>query len=135
MKTWKPTAAGIMSIISGAFMAWYHWGPNTPVETIPLGIGLGLIAIAGGIFAIRRKVWGLALAGAICAIVPPHPWGELTWTPVLGILAALLVVGSKNEFSSSASKSHGAEHGPTDSSADGPVTAKSQTDSDDFKHG
>jgi hypothetical protein len=135
MKTWKPTAAGILSIISGAFMAWYHWGPHTPVETIPLGIALGLIAIAGGIFAIRRKVWGLALAGAICAIVPAHPWGDLTWTPVLGILAALLVVGSKNEFSSSASKSHGAEHGHTGWSADGRVTPKSRTDSDDFKHG
>ena len=135
MKTWKPMAAGILSIISGAFMAWYHWGPNTPVETIPLGIGLGLIAIAGGIFAIGRKAWGLALAGAICAIVPAHPWGELTWTPVLGILSALLVVGSRNEFSSSASKSHDAEHGPTDSSADGRVTAKTRTGSDDFKHG
>jgi hypothetical protein len=135
MKTWKPTAAGILSIISGAFMAWYHWGPNTRVETIPLGIVLGLIGITGGIFAIKRKVWGLALAGAICAIVPAHPWGDLTWTPVLGILVALLVVGSKNEFSGSASKSHGAEHGHTDSSADGRVTAKSRTDSDDFKHG
>lgn len=65
---------------------------------IPVGIGLGLIAIAGGIFAIRRKVWGVALAGAICAIVPPHPWGYLTWTPVLGILAVVLVALSKNEF-------------------------------------
>jgi hypothetical protein len=131
----EPTAAGILSIISGAFMAWYHWGPHTPVETIPLGIALGLIAIGGGIFAIRRKLWALALAGAICAIVPAHPWGDLTWTPVLGILAALLVVGSKNEFSTAASKSHGAEHGHTGSSADGRVTAKSRTDSDDFKHG
>jgi hypothetical protein len=104
MKTWKPTAAGILSIISGAFMAWYHWGPNTRVETIPLGIVLGLIAIAGGIFAIRRKVWGLALAGAICAIVPPHPWGELIWTPVLGIFAVVLVALSRNEFSSSVSE-------------------------------
>lgn len=116
-------------------MAWYHWGPHTPVETIPLGIGLGLIAIAGGIFAIRRKVWGLALAGAICAVVPPHPWGALTWTPVLGILAALLVVGSKNEFSSSASKSPDTERGPTDSSPHSRVTANGRTDSDDFRHG
>src|SRR5579862_5794473 len=99
MKTWKPTAAGILSIISGAFMAWYHWGPNTRVETIPLGIGIGLIAVAGGIYAIRRKVWGLALAGAICAIVPPHPWGELIWTPALGIVAIVFLVRSRNEFS------------------------------------
>ena len=48
-----------------------------------------------------------------------NPWGALTWTPVLGILAALLVVGSKNEFSRSASKPPGAEHEHTDSSADG----------------
>jgi len=65
---------------------------------IPVGIGLGLIAIGGGIFAIRRKLWGVALAGAICAIVPPHPWGYLTWTPVLGILAVVFVALSKNEF-------------------------------------
>jgi hypothetical protein len=101
MKTWKPIAAGILSIASGAFMAWYHWGPHTPVETIPLGIVLGLIAIAGGISAIRRRVWGLALAGAMCAIVPPHPWGELIWTPVLGILAMVFLVLSKNEFTDS----------------------------------
>src|SRR6516165_4911088 len=42
---------------------------------------------------------GLALAGAICAIVPPHPWGFLIWTPVLGILAVVFVVSSKSEFS------------------------------------
>jgi hypothetical protein len=59
----------------------------------------------------------------------------LTWTPALGILAVFLVVGSKNEFSSSASKSHDAEHGPTDSSADGRMTEKSRTASADFKHG
>jgi hypothetical protein len=79
-------------------MAWYHWGPNMHAAIIPVGIGLGLIAIVGGIFAIRRKFWGLALAGAICAIVPPHPWGYLTWTPVLGILAVVFVALSKNEF-------------------------------------
>jgi hypothetical protein len=98
VKTWKPTAAGILSIITGAFMVWYHWGPHMHAAIIPVGIGLGLIAIVGGIFAIRRKVWGLALAGAICAIVPPHPWGYLTWTPVLGILAVVFVALSKNEF-------------------------------------
>jgi hypothetical protein len=98
MKTWKPTAAGILSIIPGVFMAWYHWGPHTHAALTPVGIGLGLIAIVGGIFAIRRKVWALALAGAICAIVPAHPWGYLTWTPILGALAVAFLVSSKNEF-------------------------------------
>jgi hypothetical protein len=95
MKTWKPAAAGILSIASGAFIVWYRSSELIRIGSSPAGIVLGLIAIAGGIFAIRRKVWGLALAGAICAIVPPHPWGELIWTPVLGILAVVLVALSK----------------------------------------
>jgi len=99
MKTWKPIAAGILSIISGTFMVWYRSSELISIGSSPVGIVLGLIAISGGIFAIKRKVWVLALAGAICAIVPPHPWGFLIWTPVLGILAVAFVVSSKNEFS------------------------------------
>ena len=98
MKTWKPPTAGILIIISGAFIVWYRTSELISVGSSPVGIMLGLIAIAGGILAIRRKVWGLALAGAICAIVPPHPWGYLIWTPALGILAVVLVALSKNEF-------------------------------------
>jgi hypothetical protein len=98
MKTWKPVAAGILSILSGAFAVWYRSSELVRVGSSPVGIVLGTVAIAGGIFAIRRKVWGLALAGAVCAIVPPHPWGSLIWTPALGILAVVLVVLSKSEF-------------------------------------
>jgi hypothetical protein len=99
VKTWKPTAAGILSIISGTFIVWYRLSELIRIGSSLVGIMLGLIAIVGGIFAIRRRVWGLALAGAICAIVPPHPWGFLIWTPVLGILAVVFVVSSKSEFS------------------------------------
>ena len=99
MKTWKPTAAGILSIISGTFIVWYRLSELIRIGSSLVGIMLGLIAIVGGIFAIRRRVWGLALAGAICSIVPPHPWGFLIWTPVLGILAVVFVVSSKSEFS------------------------------------
>jgi uncharacterized membrane protein len=111
MKTWKPTVAGILSIIAGAFSLLvglgavikaeravrilFHWR----VETIGiLAIVLGIIAIVGGIFAIKRQVWGLALAGAICALFPPH-------VSVLGILAIVFVALSKDEFSTSATKS------------------------------
>ena len=51
---------------------------------------LGAIALAGGIFAILRKVWGFALAGAICAIFSPG------W--INGILATIFVSISKDEF-------------------------------------
>jgi len=115
MKTWKPTAAGILSIMGGAFiLAWglghvikaeFVAGTLTHWQFGPFFIVLGLIAIVGGIFAIRRQVWGLALAGAICAVFPAHPYGSLIWTPVLGILAIVFVALSKSEFSSSTTKS------------------------------
>jgi hypothetical protein len=115
MKTWKPTAAGILSIISGLLFLSLGLGRiirsgqsdgiafQWPFDTVC--IVLGLIAIVGGIFAIRRQVWGLALAGTVCAVFPAHPYGSLIWTPILGILAILFVALSKNEFSSSTSKS------------------------------
>jgi hypothetical protein len=49
---------------------------------------LGAISIAGGISAMRRKKFGLSLAGAIC-VLP---------TALLGILAIIFVSLSKKEF-------------------------------------
>ncbi len=49
---------------------------------------LGIVAIVGGISAIRRNVFGLSLAGAICAL----PSG------ILGILAVVFVALGKREF-------------------------------------
>ena len=115
MKTWKPTTAGILSILAGALSlvmavlritispvdtSGFVFQPSFGIVCIPFG----LIAIVGGIFAIRRQVWGLALAGAICALFPSHPYGHEWWSPVLGILAIVFVALSKNEFSSSTHK-------------------------------
>jgi len=49
---------------------------------------LGILAIVGGVSAIRRKSFGLSLAGAICAL-PSN---------ILGILAVIFVSLSKKEF-------------------------------------
>jgi len=101
--TWKPTTAGILSIIAGAIgvisgirvavfggiigtffgMAWLG------AFGIPLII-LGVVALVGGIYALRRRVWGLALAGSICALI--GPWA------ILGILAIIFVSLGKGEF-------------------------------------
>jgi len=97
--TWKPTAAGICAIIGGVielifglvtlsmgsfagglFMGWFA-AMGAPF------IVLGIIAILGGIFALKRKTWWLALVGSICAI----PVG-------IGILALIFVILGKNEF-------------------------------------
>jgi hypothetical protein len=105
-KTWKPTTAGILAIVAGAGqvisgiifgviggiagglkgipgMAWI-----SGAVAIPMVI-LGIVAIVGGIYALKRRIWGLALAGSICAAV--GPW-------ILGIPAIIFVALGKDEF-------------------------------------
>jgi hypothetical protein len=50
---------------------------------------VGALGVVGGIFAIRRKNWGLALAGAIA--------GTITFFPV-GVPAIIFVALGKGEF-------------------------------------
>ena len=107
-KTWKPVAGGICSIVGGAWgvlagstlCALGLCGPMMHMD--PLGMRflslfgwpalvLGIMAIIGGVFAIRRQKWGLALAGAICAVLIPPPF-------ILGILAVVFVALAHSEF-------------------------------------
>ena len=53
-------------------------------------IVIGVVAIVGGVYALRRRIWGLALAGSICALM--GPWA------ILGILAIIFVALGKSEF-------------------------------------
>ena len=114
-RTWKPTTAGILSIVAGAItlilgilalvgrgmMFSYPMGSGADwVEIFEAAqivgvvgtvlIILGIITIVGGVFALKRRLWGLALAGAIIALFP---------TIILGILAVIFVAMGKGEFS------------------------------------
>jgi len=131
-KTWKPTTAGILTIIEGSMriafgigvivagrwvgalggLDWSSWieewsrvyGPGTAdiqsmltrilgvssTALIAIGIVLlvfGIIALSGGISAIKRKRWRLALAGSI-----------LSLPGILGVLAIIFVSMGKKEF-------------------------------------
>jgi len=115
-RTWKPVTAGVLSIVSGALClalgllllliggtlsgVLAATGLPNVLSFIPvpiLGIAavpvilLGIGAIVGGSYAVRRRMWPLALAGAICALFPP----QLT---LLGVLAIVFVVLGKDEF-------------------------------------
>jgi len=52
-------------------------------------VALGIIAIAGGTSAVKRKSFGLSLAGAICAFIPFN---------ILGLLAIIFISLGKREF-------------------------------------
>ena len=102
-KTWKPIVAGILAIIAGALQVIFGM-----IFAIGVGIGagivgmgwlsaifapliiFGIIAIVGGIYALLRRIWGLALAGSICALIGP-------WF-ILGLLAIIFVSLGKGEF-------------------------------------
>jgi hypothetical protein len=102
-KTWKPTTAGILSIIAGVINMIWGILVATMVSFVTgfFGMGwlsaigapaivFGIIAIVGGIYALQRKIWGLALVGSICALVGP--------AGILGILAIIFVSLGKGEF-------------------------------------
>ena len=85
LRTGKPTTAGILSIISGiaigalvaivgedagavSGLAWFGGAIGAPL------IGIGIVALIGGIYAMRRRAWGFALTGAILAIICGADW-------------------------------------------------------------
>lgn len=104
-KTSLPLIAGILDITIGVIILIMLLVFAVIPAIIPANIGhveagmlvflilpgfvIGVLALAGGICAIRRKRWGWALAGSIAAAVNPLP---------LGIMAVILVVLSKKEF-------------------------------------
>jgi len=68
-------------------IAWY----TVPIRWAIIGgcvVILGILAVVGGISAIRRKKFGLSLTGAICALA----------SGLLGILAVIFVALGKREF-------------------------------------
>ncbi len=51
---------------------------------------LGIIAVVGGMRSLRKRRWGWAMTGAVCAcLIPPF---------VLGIIAVILLLQAETEF-------------------------------------
>ena len=111
-----PVVAGVLSIVSGALgilmsaaiilMAIFFWSaisldagardefPFFIFQAFYLGWGivllvLSVLAIIGGIFALQRRYWGMALTGSIAAV--------LTFMPA-GIVAVIFVALAKQDF-------------------------------------
>jgi ribosomal protein L40E len=99
---WASMTAGILGIVNGAIGLLFGILCLTmdkvpdiyPIEPIlwlfvALIIPMSIVALIGGIVAIKRKIWGLALAGAICSLY------ILWW---MAIPAIVFVAISKREF-------------------------------------
>ena len=88
---------GLVIVTGGAFAGGLLGQLGVPFMQQLIGgiagvlIVLGVVAIVGGMYALKRKAWGLALAGTICAFLTP-PLG------FLGLLAIIFVVLGKDEF-------------------------------------
>ena len=111
IKTPMPLIAGILTIVSGAFKfisllavaGAFMFVPVTAMNggfervgaitvllavIIPLAI-LAILSIIGGIYAIVRRRFGMALTGAIAALLP---------FSLLGVASLVLIVLAKDEF-------------------------------------
>lgn len=125
-KAWKTRTAGILAIVAGSLAAaeWItiavveirYWG-GLPIDgrtgliataAFAIVMASAIVAIVGGSFALKRRRWGLALAGSICAIF------SVIWIPILlnvpvGIAAIVLVVSGKHQFEQSSGLSKATE--------------------------
>jgi hypothetical protein len=80
--TWMPLTAGILDLVVGLPILlfgillaggidpifWWTSLYEPGAKTGAVLITLAAITIAGGVFALRERAWGLALAGSICAL-------------------------------------------------------------------
>ena len=117
--TWKPIVAGILNIITGVInlfgmfvviglLTAFGGGILSIVriaDMMPIWLSgmvhgvliimaillavLSSLPLIGGVYAIQRKTWSLALTGSVVAILS---------IPPLGIVATVLVSLSKSEF-------------------------------------
>jgi putative membrane protein len=114
-RTAMPTIAGIMNIVIGAInlfgvvgvaiaiaivwsnRVWIDWTAITVLWIVfAVLLVFGLPSLIGGIYALQRKNWGLALTGSIASFI--------TWN-FIGLIPLILIALSKNEFGTDTSKS------------------------------
>jgi hypothetical protein len=104
--TWMPLTAGILDLVAGVpaliisilvatglgALGWFSdivgFAALIGAIATPLII-FAIIAIVGGVFAIRKRIWGLALAGSIFALF-------CAW--IFGIPAIVFTIMGRRHF-------------------------------------
>jgi len=120
-KSSMPMIAGILLIIAGvlALLSWIsvitmdvsmidmsvlqELDPTITLEQIQellvicgtIGCILAIFSILGGILALKRKLWGIALAGGIVGL---FTIGPIFISSILALISIILVIISRKEF-------------------------------------
>jgi hypothetical protein len=84
------------ALFSAAFTRWH-----LPAALAPLGLALALLAVAGGISALRRRHVGLALAGAVGLAL------GLAWIAPVALAVLAIFVRRRGDFESSGGRPYG----------------------------
>lgn len=115
--TWKPILAGIFDIVGGAIGmvgGLYVVALSSLLGTfqqlagvdshllqmvdqairsiiaVPFVVSfIGIVAIIGGVYALQRRIWGFALAGAICSCIV---------FPLFGLPSIIITALAREEF-------------------------------------
>ncbi len=92
--------SGIVSVLDGIHIIATH--SEDPIfGDIAMTCGtmmliFGVIALLGGIIAIQRKNWGIALVGGVFALLSLA--GPFLMSSILGLIGLILIATSKNDF-------------------------------------
>jgi len=116
-RRWMPTAGGVLNIVSGGIgllnslvvcavvivsridLSFFdfkgEFGLLVAIFAIYFAYGavtfiLGIISIVGGVYSLKRRHWGWALAGSICSAFP---------FTITGVPALVFIIMGKKEFS------------------------------------
>jgi hypothetical protein len=85
---------GLIWAAVGGFLTFFIAGLGALIGA-PIVI-LSIVAIIGGVFAIRKRAWGFALAGAICGFIVGLPL--VAPAILLGIPAIVFTALGKRQF-------------------------------------
>ena len=105
----KPVFAGIIILLSGILLILLGLVYSLMVASLLMMVCLtllGIMAILGGYYAIRRRRWRTALVGAICATIVPLSLAVMDYTGLIvfgafalaGIGAVILIILSRKDF-------------------------------------
>jgi hypothetical protein len=103
-----PKVGGLFSILAGAFglleiLTLFggeiaFWLEDWWLVCYIFTLALSIMAILGGIVAMKRRMFPVAVIGAVCAIISGGLWGM---SLVMGLVALVLMVVGKDAFTSS----------------------------------